>query len=72
MEYLEDGSDKEVAELDGMMKAMGVSNETLKRAKRDLSKEGKVKTWSVGYGSEKKFFCHLTKEALIPSESLNQ
>lgn len=69
LDYLKDG-EKETADLDGMMKAQGVSGETLKRAKAELKKDGLITYFNRGYGKEKKFYCKLTKP--IPSEDLNE
>lgn len=69
LDYLKDG-EKETADLDGMMKAQGVSGETLKRAKAELKKDGLITYFNRGYGKEKKFYCRLTKP--IPSENLNE
>lgn len=59
LDFLKDG-EKEIAELDEMAKAMSISDHSLKAAKADLRKSGKIKTWSVGYGSGKKYFISLT------------
>lgn len=72
LECLEDGKEKEVAELDDLMKAMGISRNTLSRAKTELRQEGKIKTWSIGYGKEKKFFCRLSDNSHIPSGTLGE
>lgn len=61
LDFLKDGK-KEVSELDETAAAMSISERTLSRAKTDLKNEGKIKTWSKGYGENKKFFC-----SLIPS-----
>lgn len=60
LEYLRDG-EKETAELNEAMKAQGVSSKTLERAKTELRKEGKIVSFSTGYGKEKKFFYRLTQ-----------
>lgn len=67
LDYLKDG-EKETADLDGMMKAQGVSGKTLERAKGDLKKTGMIKYFNRGYGKEKKFYCKLTNP--IPSGTL--
>lgn len=69
LDYLRDG-EKETADLDAMMKAQGVSGETLKRAKADLKKEGKIIYFNRGYGKEKKFYCKLGSHT--GSESVTQ
>lgn len=57
LDYLKDG-EKETAELDEMMKAMGVSGKTLERAKGDLKKEGKIVYFSRGF-KPKVHYCKL-------------
>lgn len=64
LDYLKDG-EKEMSDLDGMIKAMGVSSKTLKRAKAELRKEGEIIYRNSGYGEGKKFYCKLSH---IPSE----
>lgn len=58
LDYLKDG-EKETAELDGMMKAQGISTGTLKRAKAELRKEGQIVYINRGQGKDKKFYCAL-------------
>ncbi len=48
LDYLKDG-EKETADLDGMMKAQGVSGKTLERAKAELKKEGLITYFSRGF-----------------------
>lgn len=69
LDYLKDG-EKETADLDGMMKAQGISKATLERAKAELKKEGMIKYFNRGYGKEKKFYCKLNNP--IPSEKLSE
>ncbi len=57
LDYLKDG-EKETAELDGMMKAQGVSARTLERAKAELKKEGKIVYFSRGF-NPKVHYCKL-------------
>ncbi len=57
LDYLKDG-EKETSDLDEMMKAQGVSGETLKRAKADLKKEGKIIYFSRGF-KPKTHYCKL-------------
>lgn len=61
LDFLKDG-EKEVSELDEMAAAMSISKSTLKRAKSDLKKEGKVKyrPISLGKGNGVKFNISLT------------
>lgn len=58
LDYLKDG-EKETADLDEAMTAMGISARTLQRAKADLKKEGAIIYFNRGYGSAKKFYCKL-------------
>ena len=58
LDYLKDG-EKETADLDEAMKAMGISDGTLKRAKTDLKKENTITYFSRGYGPDKKFYYKL-------------
>lgn len=69
LDYLKDG-EKETADLDGMMKAQGISGKTLERAKADLKKDGAIKYFNRGYGKEKKFYCKLANP--IPSENVSE
>ena len=61
---------EETAELDGMMKAQGISGETLKRAKAELRKDGKIIYTNRGYGKDKKYYCALA--SLGQSETVLQ
>lgn len=54
LDFLKDG-EKEVAELDGMAEAMGISKNAIKNAKTDLKTEKKVRTWSIGFNPKKYF-----------------
>lgn len=58
LDFLKDG-EKEVEELDGMAKAMGIGAGTLKRAKAELRKDGKTKTRSIGF-NPKTYYISLT------------
>lgn len=49
----------EVAELDGLAKASGISENALKNAKTALKKENVIRTWSVGF-NPKKYLISLT------------
>lgn len=62
LDFLKDG-EKEISDLDEMATANGISKSALKRAKAELKKEGRTKTWSTGYGETKKFYIHLLEEA---------
>ena len=64
-DFLKDG-EKETAELDGMAKAAGITRETLKNAKAELSKNKQIKYHAIGFGKDKKFYC-----SLIASETSN-
>lgn len=68
LDYLKDG-EKETADLDGMMKAQGVSSETLKRAKSELKKEGQITYFSRGF-KPKVHYCKITNP--IPSEPMTE
>ena len=52
LDFLKEG-EREVAELDGMAAAVGISNNAIKNAKADLKKDGKIKyrTESLGKGN---------------------
>lgn len=64
LDFLKDG-EKEVSELDAMAKAQSISANSLKNAKADLKKEGKIKYRSEGF-NPKRFFV-----ALIATEKTN-
>lgn len=49
----------EVSELDGLVKASGISENALKNAKTALKKENVIRTWSVGF-NPKKYLISLT------------
>lgn len=59
LDYLKDG-EKETADLDGMMKAQGISGRTLERAKADLKKDGEIVYKHRGFGKDKKVYCKLS------------
>lgn len=71
LDFLKDG-EKEVAELDEMAAAMSISKNAMKNAKADLKKDGRTKTWSAGYGPNKKFFIRLAEGLPIASEKPNE
>ena len=56
MNILSDDEEHEVSELDGSVKSAGISFATLKRAKEDLKREGKVKYRCEGFGKDKIFY----------------
>lgn len=58
LDFLKDG-EKEVAELDEMAEAMGISKNALKNAKADLKKDGQIKYRNTGQGNGKKFYISL-------------
>lgn len=58
LDFLKEG-EKEVAELDEMAEAMGISKNALKNAKADLKKDGQVKYRNTGQGNGKKFYISL-------------
>lgn len=67
LDYLK-GGEKETADLDEAMKAMGISERTLQRAKADLKKDNVITYFSRGYGPDKKHYCKL--QSLARSETL--
>ncbi len=71
LDFLKDG-EKEVAELDEMAKVNSISNNAMREAKSELRQEGKTKTWSLGYGSEKKHFICLLEGSLTEGEKTNK
>lgn len=70
LDFLKDG-EKEVADLDEMAAAMSISRSTLKRAKSDLKKDGKVKYRNTGQGTDKKFFICLVEGASTVTEKVD-
>ena len=58
LDYLKDG-EKETADLDGMMKAQGISGKTLERAKAELKKEGRILYVRRGRREEQKVYCKI-------------
>ena len=66
LDFLRDG-EKEVSELDEMAAAMSISKNAIKNAKTDLKRDGMIKTWSVGYGQDKKFWICLLEPPIIAS-----
>lgn len=71
LDFLMDG-EKEVADLDELAKIEGISKNAIRDAKAELKKEGKTKTWCVGYGKEKKWFIRLVEDSPIHSEKTNK
>ena len=68
LDYLKDG-EKETADLDGMMKAQGISKGTLERAKAELKKDGQIVYFSRGF-KPKVHYCKLTNP--IPSGTVRE
>lgn len=66
IDFLSNG-EKEVSDLDAMAKAQSISNHTLKNAKAELKKEGRITYRNRGYGEGKKYYI-----SLIPSENDGQ
>ena len=64
---LEENGQMEVGELDELAKTVGISNNSLRNAKSELNREKTTRTWSIGYGKDKKFFITLT-DTLKPNE----
>lgn len=69
--FLKDG-EKEVTELDEMARIESISKNSMKDAKSELRKDGKIKTWSLGYGKEKKWFIRLMDDSPTASEKTNE
>ena len=67
LDFLKDG-EKEVAELDEMASVESITKHALKDAKSELRKEGKIKSWGIGYGKEKKWFMRLVDDSSTASE----
>lgn len=67
LDFLKDG-DKEITELDEMAAAMSISKATLRRAKEDLKREGKIRTWSVGF-NPKIFFISISDRGSIQPQN---
>ena len=68
LDFLKDG-EKEVSELDAMAKAQSISANSLKNAKSELKKEGRIKYRNAGSGRtcDKKFYV-----SLIATEKTNE
>ena len=69
--FLKDG-EKEVTELNEMARIESISKNSMKDAKSELRKDGKIKTWSLGYGKEKKWFIRLMDDSPTASEKTNE
>ena len=59
LDLLNERKEMEVSELDELAKVEGISKNALKDAKSALRKEESTRTWSIGYGKDKKFFISL-------------
>lgn len=59
LDFLADKESVPVSELNEYAEVMSISEGTLNRAKSDLRKEGKIKSWSEGYGNTKKWYVSL-------------
>ena len=68
LNQLRDG-EMEAAELDSLAKAMGIAAMTFKRARGELSREGKIIHSSLGFGESKKHFWKLTSK---PSSDMTE
>lgn len=66
LDFLKDG-DKEVSELDELATVEGISKHAMKDAKAELKREGKTKTWSIGF-NPKRFFIRLVDDSSTDSE----
>lgn len=80
---LEFGGQIEVAELDGIAKAMGISKNALKNAKSELAKEKKIHNYKIGFKkNDIKFYIKTVKQeesvaenkgkSLTHSENINE
>jgi predicted ATP-dependent serine protease len=67
LETLKEHRQMEVSELDELAAVNSISKNALKEAKADLRKNLETRTWSIGYGKDKKFFI-----ALTAPEKINQ
>ena len=64
LNILSDGEAHRVTDLDNTVKSSGVSFITLKRAKSELKKEGKIRYTAEGFGNTKTFYV----KKVIPGE----
>lgn len=62
LDFLKEG-EKLVSDLDEMAKVQSIGIGTLKRAKTELKKDGKIHFESHGFGKEKAFYCRLTEQS---------
>ncbi len=70
LDFLKDG-EKEVTELDEMARVESISKNALKDAKTELRKEGRIKSWSLGF-KPKKWFMRLVDDSLTAGEKTNE
>lgn len=61
LEYLEDGEEHLMSDLDAAAAGQDISVATLKRAKTELRQEEQIKTRSEGFGNNKVFYVSLAK-----------
>ena len=59
LDLLNEHKQMEIAELDELAAATGISKNALKNAKAELRQEQLIHTWSIGYGKDKKFLITL-------------
>lgn len=71
LDFLKDG-EKEVTELDEFARIESISKHALKDAKAELKREGRTKTWGVGYGKEKKWIIRLVDDSLTDSKKTDE
>lgn len=58
-DYLKDGEEKPVKELDDAMKASGITNSTSKRAKAEMKRDNEIAYHNRGFGDAKQFTIRL-------------
>ncbi len=61
MDYLKDGQEHPVSDLDDNLRAAGVSMATLKRAKQDMKQDGILRFIPSGFGPDKRWFVKLAR-----------
>ena len=62
IETLEEHKQMEVKELEELAQTVGISKNALKNAKTELNKEGRLHSWSSGFGQNKIFLISLVSE----------
>ena len=64
LDSLKDG-EKEISELDEMAAVIGIGKSTLGRAKTELKKDGKIKTWSIGFKPKRWYVSLIASENVM-------